>query len=73
MSCNIATAVTDALITSVLIYYLATAKTGLKRTNDMINCLIAFTFNTGIPTSLCGVAACIAVINLSVHHVWTHG
>ncbi|KAJ7442172.1 hypothetical protein B0H11DRAFT_1932496 [Mycena galericulata] len=61
MSCNIATAVTDVLITSVLIYYLATAKKGLKQTDHMINRLIAFTFNTGIPTSLCGVAACIAI------------
>ncbi|KAJ7490113.1 hypothetical protein B0H11DRAFT_1015191 [Mycena galericulata] len=61
MNCNIATAVTDVLITSVLIYYLATAKKGLKQTDHMINRLIAFTFNTGIPTSLCGVAACVAI------------
>ncbi|KAJ7157972.1 hypothetical protein C8R43DRAFT_1125111 [Mycena crocata] len=61
MSCNIATAVTDVLITSTLIYYLASAKNGLKNTDDMLNRLIAFTFNTGIPTSLCGVAACIAI------------
>ncbi|KAJ7482997.1 hypothetical protein B0H11DRAFT_2021751 [Mycena galericulata] len=48
MSCNIAAAVTDALISTVLVYYLYISKTGFAKTDDMLNRLIAFTFNTGI-------------------------
>jgi len=61
MSCNIAAAVTDALISAVLVYYLYISKTGFGKTDDMINRLIAFTFNTGLPTSFCALAACISI------------
>ncbi|KAJ6573818.1 hypothetical protein DFH09DRAFT_1151172 [Mycena vulgaris] len=61
MSCNIAAAATDALISLVLVYYLYVSKTGFEKTDDMINRLIAFTFNTGLPTSFCALAACISI------------
>ncbi|KAJ7436862.1 hypothetical protein B0H11DRAFT_2108832 [Mycena galericulata] len=61
MSCNIAAAVTDALISAVLVYYLYISKTGFAKTDDMLNRLIAFTFNTGLPTTFCALAACISI------------
>ncbi|KAJ7685993.1 hypothetical protein B0H17DRAFT_1204542 [Mycena rosella] len=61
MSCNIAAAVTDALISLVLVYYLYISKTGFVKTDDMLNRLIASTFNIGLPTSICALAACIPV------------
>ncbi|KAJ7451063.1 hypothetical protein FB451DRAFT_1284571 [Mycena latifolia] len=61
MSCNIVSAISDALISVVLVYYLYFSKTGFDRTDDMINRLIAFTFNTGLPPSFCALAACIAI------------
>ncbi|KAJ6585741.1 hypothetical protein B0H19DRAFT_1250519 [Mycena capillaripes] len=61
MSCNIAAAITDSLISAVLVYYLYMSKTGFGGTDDMINRLIAFTFNTGLPTSFCALAACISI------------
>ncbi|KAJ6530988.1 hypothetical protein DFH09DRAFT_141047 [Mycena vulgaris] len=61
MSCNIAAAVTDAVISLVLMYYLYISKTGLVRTDNMLNRLIAFTFNTGLPTTFCALAACISI------------
>ncbi|KAJ7482981.1 hypothetical protein B0H11DRAFT_2232347 [Mycena galericulata] len=48
LSCNIAAAVPDALISTVLVYYLYISKTGFAKTDDMLNRLIAFTFNTGV-------------------------
>jgi hypothetical protein len=40
MSCNIAAAVTDALISVVLVYYLSISKTGVVKTDDMLNRLV---------------------------------
>jgi hypothetical protein len=40
MTCNIAAAVTDALISVVLVYYLYISKTGFGKTDDMINRLV---------------------------------
>ncbi|KAJ7174152.1 hypothetical protein C8R43DRAFT_1205284 [Mycena crocata] len=65
-SCNIVAAIADALISVVLVYYLYISKTGFGKTDDMINRLIAFTFNTGLPTSFCALAASIAI------NVWPH-
>ncbi|KAJ7723351.1 hypothetical protein B0H14DRAFT_2641879 [Mycena olivaceomarginata] len=48
MACNITSAAADSLISVVLVYYLYISKTGFNKTDDMINRLIAFTFNTGI-------------------------
>ncbi|KAJ7022570.1 hypothetical protein C8F04DRAFT_1137731 [Mycena alexandri] len=61
MSCNIAAAVTDALISAFLVYYLYISKTGFEKTDDLINRLIAFAFNTGLPTSICALLACISI------------
>ncbi|KAJ7445090.1 hypothetical protein FB451DRAFT_70003 [Mycena latifolia] len=61
MSCNITAAVADALISLVLVYYLYISKTGFVKTDDMLNRLIAFTFNTGLPTTFCALAACISI------------
>ncbi|KAJ6503669.1 hypothetical protein C8R45DRAFT_1091449 [Mycena sanguinolenta] len=61
MTCNIAATVTDALISIVLAYYLYISKTGFRQTDDLINRLIAFTFNTGLPTTFCAVATCISI------------
>ncbi|KAJ7330957.1 hypothetical protein DFH08DRAFT_882051 [Mycena albidolilacea] len=61
IACNIAAAVTNVLISVFLVYHLYILKRGDSRTDDIINRLIAFAFNTGLPTSLCSVAACIAM------------
>ncbi|KAJ7488235.1 hypothetical protein FB451DRAFT_1553678 [Mycena latifolia] len=61
IACNIAAAVTNVLISAFLVYYLYILKRGDDKTDDIINRLIAFAFNTGLPTSLCSVAACIAM------------
>ncbi|KAJ7290009.1 hypothetical protein C8J57DRAFT_1274972 [Mycena rebaudengoi] len=58
---EVCAAVTNTSISLVLIYYLYTSKTGYEKTDTMINRLIMFVFNTGIPTSLCAVAACISI------------
>ncbi|KAJ6529084.1 hypothetical protein DFH09DRAFT_1185553 [Mycena vulgaris] len=61
IACNIAAAVTNVLISAFLVYYLYVLKRGDDRMDDIINRLIAFAFNTGLPASLCSVAACIAM------------
>ncbi|KAJ7911357.1 hypothetical protein B0H13DRAFT_2009979 [Mycena leptocephala] len=68
MTCNIAAAVTDALISVVLVYYLYISKTGFGKTDDMINRLpnsihawLIHTFGAGLPTSFCALAACISI------------
>ncbi|KAJ6586041.1 hypothetical protein B0H19DRAFT_1369086 [Mycena capillaripes] len=60
-ACNIAAAVTNVLISVFMVYHLYILKTGDSRTDDIINRCIAFAFNAGLPTSLCSVAACIAM------------
>lgn len=49
MSINIMAAVTDVVISLCLVYLLRLSanRSGFKRTNDMINRMIVFTFNTG--------------------------
>ncbi|KIK55471.1 hypothetical protein GYMLUDRAFT_841073 [Collybiopsis luxurians FD-317 M1] len=49
----------DICITSLMIYLLQKSKTGFKRSTDVLNRLIIFTFNTGIPTSLCSIVTLI--------------
>ncbi|TRM61451.1 hypothetical protein BD626DRAFT_570671 [Schizophyllum amplum] len=58
---NITTAVTDVGISLAMIFYLRQARTGFKRSNDLIKRLIMFTFNTGLPTSTVAIFACIAI------------
>ncbi|KAJ7160382.1 hypothetical protein C8R46DRAFT_1286143 [Mycena filopes] len=61
MSGNIAATVTDALISAFLIFYLYISKTGYEGTDDLINRLIAFTFNTGLPPTICALLGCISI------------
>ncbi|KAJ7187051.1 hypothetical protein C8R46DRAFT_1184793 [Mycena filopes] len=58
---NTLSAVADVTISVVLVLLLHTAKTGFKRSTDMINRLIVFTFNTGLPTSVCALVATICI------------
>lgn len=53
---NSVNAIADVYITIAMIYCLKTCKTtDFQKTTDMINRMIIFTFNTGIPTSLCAI------------------
>ncbi|KAJ7222583.1 hypothetical protein GGX14DRAFT_694622 [Mycena pura] len=56
------TAAADILISIVLILLLKLSKTGFKKSTDLINRLIIFTFNTGLPTSLSALVCAICVI-----------
>lgn len=58
---NVMSAVTDIAITVAMIGCLNGKKTGFKKSTDMINRMIIFTFNTGILTSLFSVADVIAL------------
>jgi hypothetical protein len=61
MSCNVLAAAADILISLAMIVLLQRSKTNYKKTNSMLNRLIIFTFNTGIPVSICALWACIAI------------
>ncbi|KAI3608458.1 hypothetical protein WG66_000999 [Moniliophthora roreri] len=54
-------AITDVAISVAMVGYLYSSKTGFRRSNDMINRLIVFTFNTGIPVSLSALLAFISI------------
>ncbi|KAJ7176703.1 hypothetical protein C8R46DRAFT_42846 [Mycena filopes] len=59
-------AVADVTISTVLIILLHSAKTtGYKRTTDLLNRLMVFTFNTGLPTSVSALLSAISVAALS--------
>ncbi|KAL1733076.1 hypothetical protein EV714DRAFT_246894 [Schizophyllum commune] len=58
---NITSAATDVLISISMIFCLQQSKTGFKRSNDVLNRLIVFTFNTGLPTSFTALWCCIAI------------
>ncbi|KAJ7176716.1 hypothetical protein C8R46DRAFT_1077119 [Mycena filopes] len=63
---NVLSAVADVTISIVLIILLHSAKTiGFKRTTDLINRLMVFTFNTGLPTSVSALLSAISVAALS--------
>ena len=47
---NAAATVTDVLLTSILVYSLHKSRTGIKRTDSMINVLIMYAVNTGLLT-----------------------
>ncbi|KAI0057369.1 hypothetical protein BV25DRAFT_1920217 [Artomyces pyxidatus] len=61
VACNILAAVTDIAISLCLVVLLHTSRSEVKRTNDMINRLMLFAFNTGLPTSVSALMACISV------------
>ncbi|KAJ6581500.1 hypothetical protein B0H19DRAFT_1115533 [Mycena capillaripes] len=61
IAANTLSAAADITISVVLVILLHTAKTGFKRSTDLINRLMVFTFNTGLPTSVCALVATICV------------
>ncbi|KAL0575445.1 hypothetical protein V5O48_006536 [Marasmius crinis-equi] len=58
---NVMSAATDIGITVAMISCLHGKKTGFKKSTDIINRMIIFTFNTGILTSLLSIADVIAL------------
>lgn len=52
---------TDTIIAASLCYLLYTNRTGYRRTDSLLNTLMLYTVNTGIITSICSLAAIIAV------------
>ncbi|KAF7366828.1 hypothetical protein MSAN_00941100 [Mycena sanguinolenta] len=65
IAANTLSAVTDIAISVVLVILLHSAKTGFKRSTDLVNRLMVFTFNTGLPTSVCALVATICVAAFS--------
>ncbi|KAJ4468903.1 hypothetical protein J3R30DRAFT_3714407 [Lentinula aciculospora] len=61
MSCNILAAASDIMISIAMVFFLQKAKSTHKKTNSMLNRLIIFTFNTGLPVSFCALWACISI------------
>ncbi|KAJ7182484.1 hypothetical protein C8R43DRAFT_967306 [Mycena crocata] len=51
----------DLLISIVMVWLLQRQKAGSKKTTDMLNRLIIFSFNTGLPTSFCALACVISI------------
>ncbi|KIY63683.1 hypothetical protein CYLTODRAFT_129969 [Cylindrobasidium torrendii FP15055 ss-10] len=49
------TAACDISITIIMVAFLERSKTGFRKSNAMINRLIFFVFNTGIPTTICAI------------------
>ncbi|KAJ7034864.1 hypothetical protein C8F04DRAFT_1100354 [Mycena alexandri] len=58
---NVLKAVGDVTISVVLIILLHSARTGFKRTTDLINRLMVFTFSTALPTGVCSLSGAISV------------
>ncbi|KAF8216484.1 hypothetical protein K438DRAFT_1953417 [Mycena galopus ATCC 62051] len=65
ITANTLSAVADITISVVLVIILHSAKTGFKRSTDLVNRLMVFTFNTGLPTSFCALVAAICVAAFS--------
>ncbi|KAJ7765478.1 hypothetical protein DFH07DRAFT_366499 [Mycena maculata] len=61
IAANTLSAVADVTISLVLVILLQHAKTGFKRSTDLVNRLMIFTFNTGLPTSICALVATICI------------
>ncbi|KAJ7612491.1 hypothetical protein DFH06DRAFT_1243412 [Mycena polygramma] len=61
ITANTLSAVADITISVVLVILLQGSKTGFKRSTDLINRLMVFTFNTGLPTSVCALVATICI------------
>ncbi|KAG7094380.1 hypothetical protein E1B28_007980 [Marasmius oreades] len=53
---NVMSAVTDLAITVAMIWCLQGKKTGFRKSTDIINRMIIFTFNTGIVTTVLSIA-----------------
>jgi len=61
MSVNAVAAAGDVLIAMLLCTLLQKSRTGFRRSDTMINKLIAFSINTGLLTSICAVASLISI------------
>lgn len=61
---NSVTAVTDASIALVLVYLLQSSRSGFKKSDSIINRLIAFAINTGLITGICAVISLITGLTL---------
>ncbi|KAJ7829062.1 hypothetical protein B0H14DRAFT_3873150 [Mycena olivaceomarginata] len=55
------TAITDVAISVSMVILLQASKTGYKRTTDMINRLVIFTFNNGLPTAISAILCNVTV------------
>lgn len=55
MAINSTTALCDIAITLIMIIFLERSKTGFRRSTDMLNRMIIFVFNTGMPTTICAI------------------
>ncbi|KAK7061421.1 hypothetical protein R3P38DRAFT_3166393 [Favolaschia claudopus] len=62
MAVNIIGAVSDTVITAILVYYLRRSRTGFKRSDTMITKLIQFSVSTGFLTSVCAIASLISIL-----------
>ncbi|KAJ6483311.1 hypothetical protein C8R45DRAFT_1215155 [Mycena sanguinolenta] len=56
------TAVTDVAISVSMVILLHASKTGYKRTTDLINRLMIFTFNTGLPPAISAILCAVTII-----------
>ncbi|KAJ6499846.1 hypothetical protein DFH09DRAFT_1375926 [Mycena vulgaris] len=59
---NIIGAGVDSLISVVMIFLLHRQKGGNRKTTDLLNRLIIFTFAAGVPTSICALASAVSVL-----------
>ncbi|KAF7341179.1 hypothetical protein MVEN_01852800 [Mycena venus] len=56
------TAVTDVAISVSMVILLQASKTGYKRTTDLINRLMIFTFNTGLPPAISAILCNVTIV-----------
>ena len=61
---NSTTALADASIALVLVYLLQSSRSGFKRSDTIINRLIAFAINTGLITGVCAIISLITGLTL---------
>ncbi|KAJ6588251.1 hypothetical protein B0H19DRAFT_1247942 [Mycena capillaripes] len=61
MAVDITGAVVDTLISVIMVYLLHSQKGANRKTIDLLNRLIIFTFAAGVPTSICALASAISV------------
>jgi hypothetical protein len=54
-------AATDLSITIILIIILRQSKSNFRKTTDMLNRMVIFSFNTGIPTSICSILTVVLI------------
>ncbi|KAG6855687.1 hypothetical protein H0H87_012076 [Tephrocybe sp. NHM501043] len=59
---NALSTATDMIIAAVLCYMLNSARTGFKKSDNIINRLIIFVVNTGVLTSMCAIASLVSVL-----------